>query len=387
LNQNNAELCQNFTRVSNEFKDIMETHMEGPVGARTVFDGREVDYFAGTGYLGLQSHPDVIQAAVDAVQRYGLTTATSRGSYGEHPLYTQLEREACAFFNAEKVLYFPSGYMGISVLSQATGFLYEHIFIDSAAHFSLWDAAQATNLPITPFHHRDPADLAACIRRDLAPRQRPLLLSDGVFPISGEIAPLPDYLSVLQSYDGHVYLDDAHAVGVLGENGRGTPDYYGIDTLACRTSGTLAKALGGYGGIVWGPASWVDAIEQNSRICVGASPPPLVVTAASTCALEIARTTPMLRNQLWANVSQARSGLRAQGWELEDTPVPILCLGAQDGLNLERIKNKLFEQGIAVAHVRAYTSTPPGGALRIAIFATHTSEQIERLIAALGRLV
>jgi 8-amino-7-oxononanoate synthase len=364
----------------------MNLRMQSPIGPRTVFNGREVDYFAGTGYLCLQSHPAVVQAAVEALQRYGLSTATSRGSYGEHPVYDALEREACAFFGAEKTLYFPSGYMGLSVLTQATTAHYDHIFIDSSAHFSLWDAAQATNKPVTPFRHRDPASLSAHLRADLLPGERPLVLSDGVFPISGEIAPLPAYLEALADFDGQVYLDDAHAVGVLGANGRGTPDFYAIADPRCRTSGTLAKALGGYGGLIWGSQAWVDSIDQNSRISVGASPPPLVVAAASARALEIARTDVNLRQSLCVNVARARSGLRALGWEMEDTPVPILCLGARPGDNLERMKNRLFEQGIAVAHVRAYTSTPPGGALRIAIFATHTPEQIDRLVDAIAAI-
>lgn len=368
--------------------------MQGPIGAHTVFNGREFDYFSGTGYLGLQSHPAVIQAAVDAVQRYGLSTASSRGGFGEHPLYDELEREACAYFGAEKVLYFASGYLGMAILTQGSNTCFDHIFIDSAAHFSLWDAARAANKPFTVFHHCRAERLAEALQLALLPGERPLVLSDGLFPISGEIAPLPAYLELVRPYHGLVFLDDAHAVGVLGPNGRGTPDYYGIQagdyrsggTLS-RTCGTLAKALGGYGGGIWGKASWVDRIDQDSAVCVGASPPPLVVAAASARALAIARQSPQLRQSLWANVAQARAGLRALGWELEDTPAPILCLGGREGISLERIKTGLFEQGIAVTLVRGYTSTPPGGALRIAIFATHTPEQIARLVAAIQSLL
>jgi 8-amino-7-oxononanoate synthase len=368
-------------------KDMDSIRMQGPVGARTVFNGREFDYFSGTGYLGLQTHPQVIQAAVEAVQRYGLSTASSRGGFGEHPLYDELEQAACAYFGAEKVLYFASGYLGIAILTQAANDQFDHIFLDSAAHFSLWDAAKATNKPITVFHHCRVDRLAEALRCELLPDERPLVLSDGVFPISGEIAPLPGYLELVRIYHGLVYLDDAHAVGVLGPEGRGTPDFYGIQDELCRTSGTLAKALGGYGGVIWGKADWVDRIDQNSAVCVGASPPPLVVAAASARALEIAHRSPQLRQSLWANVAQARAGLRSLGWKLEDTPAPILCLEGRAGLSLERIKTGLYEQGIAVTLVRGYTSTPPGGALRIAIFATHTPEQIDRLVGAIGGLI
>lgn len=365
----------------------MDIRMESIVAARTVFNGQEFDYFSGTGYLGLQSHPAVLQAAQEALLRYGLTTATSRGGYGEHPLYDELERQACAYFDSQKMVYFASGYLGLAVLTQVSGQANDHIFIDSAAHFSLWDAAHATNRPITPFHHLSPDALAENLGRELLPQERPVVLSDGVFPISGEIAPLPDYLALLNSYGGLLLVDDAHAAGALGPHGRGTLDHFNIQDDHCRASATLSKALGGYGGVICGEADWIENIDRNGRVCVGASPPPLPVAAASACALEIARTTPVLRQQLWDNVRQARRGLRDLGWELADTCVPILCLGARPEINLERLKNGLFDQGIAVSHVRSYTSTPPGGALRIAIFATHTSQQIDHLVDGLRRLL
>jgi 8-amino-7-oxononanoate synthase len=366
---------------------LMQTSMESPVGARTFFNGREMDYFAGSGYLGLQSHPAVIEAVQRAVHRYGLSTATSRGGYGEHPLYDELEKEACAYFGAEKVLYFASGYLGMSILTQATGNRFNHIFIDSSAHFSIWDAAHATNLPITPFHHLRPQSLADVLRSELLPQERPLVLSDGVFPVSGEIAPLPEYLDLVKPLHGLIYLDDAHAVGVLGKKGTGTPEYYSIRDSSCHSSATLAKALGGFGGVIWGDVVWIDNIDRASRICAGASPPPLLVAAASACALRVARSSPELRDSLWENVRRARNGLRKLGWELPDTPVPILCLESHQGISLEKIRMKLFEEGIAVELVRSYTSTPAGGALRIAIFATHSHAQIDRLIQAISRWV
>jgi 8-amino-7-oxononanoate synthase len=361
--------------------------LQGPVGPRTVFNGREYDYFGGTGYLGLQGHPEVIRAAVEAMQRYGVSTATSRGGYGEHPVYDELEKQVCAFFAAGKALYFPSGYQGAAILTQATGGRFERIFIDSDAHFSLWDAAYATNRPIAPFHHLRPESLEETLRRELGPGERPLVLSDGVFPVSGEIAPLLEYLALAKPYGGLVYLDDAHAVGAVGPAGRGTPDHFGIQDDACRTTGTLAKALGGYGGVIWGPAAWVDAIDRASRVMVGASPPPLAVAAASAKALEIARSQPELRQRLQENVAHARALLGGLGWEVVQSPAPIVCLAAREGVDLGRIKAGLFDRGIAVEVVRSYTSAPPGGALRIAIFATHSLEQIERLAAGIGILL
>lgn len=358
-----------------------------PVGARVLIAGRERDYFSGTGYLGLQSHPLVLRAAVDCLQRYGLSTATSRGGYGEHAIYDELEAELRAYFESEAALYYSTGYLGATILVQGLRQRCERVFIDSWSHFSVFDSARAAGKPVETFEHLDVDDLRRKLASQLKPGERPLILSDGVFPISGEIAPLPDLLQACQPFDGWVGLDDAHAVGAIGPHGRGTPDFFNLPAGRWVTSGTLSKALGGFGGIVTGGKALLAELEQQTRVTVAASPPPLPVAAASACALRLARTQPEIRQNLQRNVAQARAGLRGLGWDLPDRPVPILCLRAREGIDLARLKEGLFERDICVAHVRNYTSTPPGGALRIAIFASHAPEQIERLVGELARLL
>jgi 8-amino-7-oxononanoate synthase len=361
--------------------------IESPIGPRVVINHREVDYFSGTGYLGLQSRPEVIEAGIETLHRYGVSTATSRGGFGEHPVYSWLEREACTYFAAENALFFPSGYLGMAVLLQTELRPNDHLFIDSGTHYSAWDACLAANRVITPFHHLDPESLAEVLQSELQPGEHPLVITDGVFPISGEIAPLNIYLQKLEPYNGRVFVDDAHSLGVLGENGRGTAEYFHLFTENIKTCGTLAKALGGYGGIITGRSEWIQRAEQNSGICIGASPPPLVTAAASAQALAIARTEPELRHRLWENVKLARKGLRTLGWELEDSPVPIICLPALTGMNLACLHNRLFDRGIAVAYIQSYTSTPPGGALRLAISAKHSAEQIRHLVDTISELI
>ena len=361
--------------------------MQSPPGATVVIGGKRYDYFAGCGYLGLQNHPEALAAARRAIDEYGLSTATSRGGYGEHPLYDELEERACAFFDCEKVLYFASGYFGMGILLQGSSKANDHLFIDAHGHYSLWDAARASNLPITAFPHGNLERLQELLKSEMRAGERPVIMSDGVFPISGVIAPVVELLGIAEEFDGMLYLDDAHAVGVLGDHGRGTLDHFGITDTRCRVSGTLSKALGGWGGILWGKTDFINNLDRNSGVMAGSSPPPLVMAAASARALEIARTQPELRQRLWGNVRLARQGLKRLGWELEDSPVPILCLKARDGVNLNQLRDDLFVRGIAVEVVRSYTSAPPGGALRIAIFASHTHEQIGRLVESVGQLI
>ncbi len=362
--------------------------LASPPGPRVLIDGSWRDYFAGTGYLGLQGHPAIVRAGIEALERYGLTTATSRGGYGEHEAFRAVEAAASRFWDVERAIYVPSAYLGNAILLQGLRPDYDRVFIDEASHYSAWDGARTAGAPLVPFHHRDPEDLERQLKTHLLPRERPLVISDGVFPISGAIAPALAFLDVLAPFDGGMLcLDDAHASGVLGAHGRGVLDHFQIVSDRCHATHTLSKALGGYGGILPGSASFVAALNRLSAISIAASPPPVPAAQASAAALALASAEPERRHRLWANVAHARAAFRVLGWSLNDSPAPILCLGARPGLDLAHIQRQLFARDLCVAHVTRYSSAPPGGALRIAIFATHTMEQIDRLAAEVAGLL
>ncbi|MBK8988340.1 MAG: pyridoxal phosphate-dependent aminotransferase family protein [Chloroflexi bacterium] len=364
----------------------MDYDMQGPMGAQTVMNGRLVDYFAGCGYLGLQNHPVVRQAAVNALTTYGL--ANSGGFGSSHPIYRQLEEAACAYFGAAKMLYYASGYLGNAILSQGLQTRYERIFVDEQAHYSVWDGARTAGKPLHAYRHLDADHLAQLCKQELRAGERPCIMTDGVFPVSGAIAPVGELLAAIRPYDGLLCLDDAHATGVLGQNGRGTLEHFGItDTAQCFTGHTLSKALGAYGGFVVGSAALIGELSAYANVQEGASRPPLPAAAAATAAFNLLRHDDSLRRQLQTNVTHARRAIRALGWPLAETPVPILCLTQQPGLDLARIQARLFDQDILVAHSTRYTSVPDGGALRIAIFASHTPTQIDHLAGALGKLL
>jgi 7-keto-8-aminopelargonate synthetase-like enzyme len=257
--------------------------------------------------------------------------------------------------------------------------------MDEAAHFSVREAVAASGASSHTFAHCEPSALREALASTLAPGERPIVLTDGVFPISGEVAPLADYIAVLSAFDGATLcIDDAHATGVIGPLGRGSLEYLRASPahVRCYTAHTLSKALAGHGGIIAGSADFVDRLWQNARALSGSSPPPIPAAAASAWSLDFVSAHPELREKLWANVRHAREGFRALGWDLADTPVPIVCLAARPGLDLARIQRELFARDLCVAHITRYSSTPEGGALRVAIFATHTLEQIDRLVRA-----
>lgn len=362
----------------------MKNNIQKTIGAVTVINGRSMDYFCGCGYLGLQSHPAVLAAAQKALEQYGLSTATSRGGYGEHPVYDELEKQAALSLGCQRLLYFASGYMGASILVQTGLQANDHFFLDESAHFSLWDAAALSNHAVSSFRHLDADDLAGRLKAELQAGERPVLLTDGLFPISGEIAPLPEYVAVLRPLHGRLIVDDAHAVGVLGAHGRGSAEHFGLSEADCLSTATFNKALGGFGGFIAGSTRLVNQLEQNSRIFIGSSPPPLPAAAAAARALQVLREDPSILDSLRRNVTQLRTGLRQNGWPVEVSDSPIVCLQARDKMNFLRVRDRLFEQGIAVEYVTNYPSAPAGGGLRLAVFASHSAEQIERLLTALA---
>lgn len=374
--------------------------MQSPPGPETVIDGRRYLYFAGTGYLGLQGHPEVIRAACDALEQYGVGSATSRSGFGETPPVVEVEREAAALFGTQSAFYFPSGYFGNDILLAGLEDAFDAVFVDALSHYSVLEAARVSGQPVYAFMHRDVEVLCGALKAKIKPGGRPLVVTDGVFAALGDVAPVAEYLRLLAEYPGAILaVDDAHAAGVLGENGRGTYEHAGLwdasvnagqpldrhpRLLACAT---LSKALGGYGGIIPGATPFIDWLKTTTPYYAGTSPPPVPVAAASARALAIARTQPELRRRLWENVRMVKEGLRSMGLAADDTPVPIVSLVIGDAARMQRLHGELADGGIFVPYMPTYSGLGPEGALRLAVFATHTKAMIERLLDELRRLV
>ena len=377
--------------------------IESPPGAETVIDGRRYLYFAGTGYLGLQGHPEVIRAACEATQRYGIGSATTRAGFGNTPPVIEAEREAARLFGTEDAFYFMSGYVGNEILTRLIDGEVDCVFIDQCSHYCVFDAAYRLGKPVHEFRHCDAEDLADKLPSKLPPGARPLVMSDGVFSARGTIAPVAEYREILRRYPGStLMIDDAHGLGVLGQNGRGTlehaglfqlgvnvdvPDRHKPDSPCLLMCGTLSKALGGYGGIIPGTGAIIERIKSSSHYYAGASPPPVPAAAASAQALRLVIAHPEMRARLWENVRTLKSGLRQMGLEVDDTPVPIICLTLGTADAMQRIQRELAARGILIAYMPTYSGLGPEGALRVAVFSTHTEEMIARLLDELQQLV
>lgn len=373
--------------------------MESPPGPETVLNGRRYLYFAGTGYLGLQGHPEVIAAAQNAVARLGVHSATSRNGYGMTAEVAEVERRAAEFFRTERALYVVSGYACNFAIASALSEVVDIVVMDEIAHNCLREAIGSLHhlkQPPVVFRHRDAAHLKSLLAEHVPPGTRPLVMTDGVFPMSGKLAPIAEYLAALKPYDGSMLLvDDAHGMAAMGERGGGTLELAGIgpekfnrdlneDISGPRVflSATLSKAIGGHGGVLVGSDAFLERVRNSSGWFRGASAPAAPVAGATAKALEIVQTQPELRRQLTANVRQMREGLRALDLDVEDSPSPVIGLSWDAPRVAENLRDRLLDRGIALGFSRDYVGSNPHGTLRIAVFATHTSEMIDRLLDA-----
>lgn len=358
--------------------------LESPIGPRVRIDGRDVDYFCGTSYFSLHGHPEVIEAACAAARGSGLGAGTSLATRA----HVELDARLRQFFDAETITLVPSGYLAPLVLLQSLTADCDVVFVDRAAHYGELDAVRASGKRSISFEHLDANDLAQRLASQLGPRDRPLVLTDGVFPSTGAIAPLADYEAALSRYPGGTLcVDDAHGVGVLGLAGRGTPEHLGVDRRHVYVCGTLSKAFGAAGGFVPGPFDLVEKIHAHSRVPLGASAPSAPAAAAAAAAVRLLAAHPEMRQSLWDNAAHLRAGIRSLGFDVGTSPVPIVNLVGHADLDLRRAHARLSADGIAVLYVppHGYSDAPAIESLRIAVFSTHSRDQLDRVVGALGR--
>jgi len=360
--------------------------MESKPGPEVVINGKTYLYFGGTGYYALHGHPEVIRAGVEAFERYGMQSGTSRSGFGNNPVLLEAERKIADYFGTEDSVYFVSGYLDNLILAQALAAAYDVIFIDESAHYSVRDGVATAHKPVFAFKHRDPADLAAQLKKTLKAGERPLVMTDGVFPTFGVIAPVPDYLKAVEPYDGIIALDDSHGVGVLGPNGRGTVDHFGLKSDRIFFAGTLSKAFGGHGGFIPATKKFITHIRQDVGVYSGASPTPTPAAAASAKGIDLVKAHPEWRDKLRRNTAQAKEGLRKMGFDVNDSPMPIVTWTYKTGADMIKLQKALLDRGIALPYTK-YVGAPAGGVLRATIFSAHSETQIQRLLDEIKKLV
>ena len=399
--------------------------MQSPPGAVTQIDGREYLYFVGTGYLGLQGHPEVIRAACEAAQQYGIGSANTRTAFGTTPPVLDVERRAAELFGLDDAFYFASGWLGNNILMRLLDAESGLIFIDEYSHYSVFEAAMRRSRLSAARDLSPPRPRRSSRQAEETPRAgatRRWCSATACFPPAGESLRSPSTATSCAAIRARsCCLDDAHAMAVLGENGRGTFEHAGPvavnlpspfgrgaggeggrrvaeQSVAVRPqlcppcpallfSGTLSKAVGGFGGIIPGSREFIDRIKSAIAVFRRRQSAAGAVAAATARAIELVMADPGLRTRLWSNVRLLKDGLRRMGFDVDDTPVPIVCLVIGTAENMQRIQRELMARGIAMAYMAAYAGLGPEGGLRIAVFATHTEEMIGQLLEELSAVV
>jgi len=359
-----------------------ERQLEGPQGAAIHVNGREVLNFCANNYLGLANHPAIVEAAHEGLRRFGYGMASVRFICGTQTLHKQLESSIARFLGKDDAILYSSCW-------DANGGLFETLLGDEDAvlsdelnHASIIDGIRLCKAKRIRYRHGDMSDLEQGLRDSAKCRLR-LIVTDGVFSMDGALAKLPDICDLADRYDAIVVVDDSHATGILGANGRGTAEQLGVQDRVDIITSTLGKTLGGAsGGFTCGRAEVIEMLRQRSRTYLfsNALPPPIVMAALK--ALELVSQSSALRDRLHANARRMRTGLEAAGFQLKPGQHPILPVMLGDAALATRMADALLTRGIYVIGF-SYPVVPQGQArIRIQMSAAHTPEQIDHALAA-----
>jgi 8-amino-7-oxononanoate synthase len=343
---------------------------------------RTLIHFSGCDYFRLSRHPAVTSMARATLEKNGLNVAASRLTTGNRKLYGELEKELAGFFGTEAALVLPNGYLAPMVVAQALAGEFTHALVNALMHSALVDATRMIDhRRLNSFAHRDVAALARIVAK-LPSSARPILFTDGMFSHDGSVAPLSEYLKILPRA-GMILVDDAHGAGVLGAKGRGTTEHAGVDRTRIIQCATLSKAFGAYGGVVLGTRALRKKIIARSGIFAGSTPFPPPLAGAALAALRILKREPRRRQRLFHNVSYLRTQLREAGWEIVETPGPIVRLPLMNSAAANDLKKRLLSAGIYPPFIK-YGKASAAGFFRFVISSEHTERHLEKLARVLN---
>lgn len=343
--------------------------------------GRPVILLSSNDYLGLATHPDVVQAAVLATEQYGTGAGASRLICGTLPPHERLESSLAAFKGAEAALVFSSGYLAnlgaIACLIRRGGL----ILADRLCHASLLDGCRLSGADMRVYRHADSAHVEALLQRRRSNRST-LIVTDGLFSMDGTVAPLPELASLAERYDAMLYVDDAHGTGVMGNTGRGTIEHCHAEHHIPFHMGTLGKALGSSGAYVAGPRDLIDYLINASRPFIFTTAPAPASMAAAEAALLVIQREPDRRARLWANRELLWAGLQRLGFHLTATVSPILPILVGNAAQALTFADELLSRGVYAPAIRPPTVPDGTSRIRVTVTSEHTSEQITEALLA-----
>lgn len=371
-------------REAGSFNELRE--LQSACEPVSYVDGREVINLASNNYLGLANHPKLVEAALAATRKYGAGTGAVRTISGTMDIHNELECRIAAFKNVEACVVFQSGFTANAGTVSAILTPQDHIISDELNHASIIDGCRLSKAKIHVFAHGNAASAEKKLQDLLDQPGRKLLITDGVFSMDGDIAPLPALVDLAEKYGAIMMVDDAHSSGVLGRQGRGTIDHFGLHGRVDIQVGTLSKAVGVLGGYVCGRRELIDYLHQRARPFLFSTSHPPAVVGACLAAFDLLEQEPARVQHLWDNTRYFQQQLRAAGFQTGGSQTPITPILVGEAKTAHAFSRALFEQGLWATGI-GFPTVPEGRArIRTIVTATHTREHLDRAVDILTRV-
>jgi glycine C-acetyltransferase len=357
-----------------------------PQGAWLTVDGQHVLNFCSNNYLGLANHPKLVAAAKQAVDEMGIGPAAVRSIAGTMTLHVELEKRLAAFKGVEAAITFQSGFTANLATIPALVGKEDVIFSDRLNHASIIDGCRLSGAKIIAYEHNDPASLEEQIKANLSQYRRALVVTDGVFSMDGDIAPLPDIYEVAKKYDLLLMVDDAHGEGVLGKGGRGIVDHFGLHGKVDVEVGTLSKAFGVVGGVVAGTPVIVEWLRQRGRPFLFSSAVTVPDAAACLAALDLLENSTELVDRLWDNTRFFKAEMKTLGFNTGASETPITPIMLGEAPLAQQFSRELFDEGVFAMAI-GYPTVPQGKArIRVMISAAHDRDDLGKGLEAFAKV-
>ncbi len=352
--------------------------LSSPQGAWLVVDGKRVLNFCSNNYLGLANHPKIVQAAQEAVKKYGVGPAAVRSIAGTMDLHLELERRLAAFKGVEAAITFQSGFTANMGTIPALVGKDDAVFSDELNHASIIDGCRLSGAKIIRYAHVNPQDLDRVLSEERKNYPKAMVITDGVFSMDGDMAPLDKIYEVVQKYEAILMVDDAHGEGVVGKGGRGIVDHFGLHGKVDVEIGTLSKAFGVVGGVSAGNPVVVEWLRQRGRPFLFSSAMTVPDVAACLAALDILEGSTELVDKLWDNAKYFKAEMKRLGFDtgLSTTPITPIMLG--EAPLAQQFSRELFENGVFAMSI-GFPTVPKGKArIRVMISAAHAHEDLDK---------
>src|ERR1700760_4840168 len=355
------------------------------------FDGKKVINLASNNYLGLTTHPKLREAAIAAIKKYGVGSGAVRTIAGTMRIHMELEEKIARFKNTEACVVFQSGFAANAGTVSATLGKDDFIISDELNHASIIDGARLSRAKIKVFRHKDTAHAEELLKEVAGEPGHKLIITDGVFSMDGDVGPLPALCDLAEKYGAIMMVDDAHASGVLGKNGRGTPDHFNVHGRVDVQVGTLSKAIGALGGYVCGSKELIDFLYHRARPFLFSTSHPPSVAATCIAAFDVLEQEPERMEKLWENTRFWKKELGLLGFDIgekttpaSETPITPIIIG--DGKLTMDFSRELFKEGVFGTGI-TYPTVPEGKArIRTIMSATHTKDQLTRALEVLKKV-